>query len=546
MTDHLPPAAPTPPTPPSPVRSLAPFGVPVFRVLWIAGLVSNIGSWMQTVGAQWLLVDSHSSPAVIALVQTASAAPVLLLAIPAGVIGELLDRRRILIVSQVAQFAVVTVLVVLTWLGETTPAVLLIVTFILGACAAVQLPSYQAIIPDVVPSRMIPAAASLSSVGVNIARAIGPAVAGLVVAQLGVTAVFIANAVSFGFFLVVLLLWRGYRPPPSRPEPFLDATRAGLRYVRHAGIVRRYYLRLLLFLLPANALWALLPVLASGRFGLDAGGYGLMLGALGAGSIVGALILPSLRRRAGAGGTIMIAFLLYGVACVALPLIPSIWAALVALILAGMGWIGVLATFNGTVQAFLPPWVRTRGLSVYQLVLFGGTAAGAALAGLLGGMIGSVVVVVVAGACVIALGLVQLVWRLPSTEGIGRAIVTADGVHDRDGASIDPDSPVVVVIRYVIPDDALPEFLATMAQLRESRRRTGARMWRLLQDPLSPGSYSETYSFGTWREHDSQVRARTTEYDEQLSARARALSAAPVVVAHYLVADVPSGTRRAD
>lgn len=253
-------------------HSFAALSVPAFRLLWIAGLISNIGTWMQSVGAQWQLVDDGSSAAVVALVQTASAAPVLLLALPSGVLGEFLNRRRVLIVTQVVQLGASLALALLSGGGGLTPAALLTLTFVLGAAAAVQMPAAQAITSDVVPARLIPDAASLSSISVNVARAVGPAAAGLLIAQLGVTAVFIANAASFVLYLVALLAWRTYVAPLSRPEPFLDATRAGLRYVLHARVIRSLYVRLVLFLLPANALWALLPVLAQKTFGLGAAG----------------------------------------------------------------------------------------------------------------------------------------------------------------------------------------------------------------------------------------------------------------------------------
>ncbi|MEO5744278.1 MAG: MFS transporter [Terracoccus sp.] len=302
------------PAPAAPRSALAPLRLPVFRWLWIAAVVSNIGSWMQTVGAQWFLVDNQSSPTVIALVQTAAAAPVLLFGLGAGVISELFNRRRLLIGVQAFQVCVGVGLALLTASGAMTSALLLVATFLIGSANALQLPAYMALVPEIVPRPLIPDAATLSSIGVNIARAVGPAVAGIAIARLGVPFVFAVNAATFAVFLVVLVAWRDYRPPRQRAEPFLDAARAGLRYMRYAGVIRRLYVQLALFMIPANALWALLPVIASKQLGVDANGYGLLLFAVGTGAIAGAFVTGAARRRLGTSTLVMASSMVYGAA----------------------------------------------------------------------------------------------------------------------------------------------------------------------------------------------------------------------------------------
>lgn len=525
--------------------AFAPLGVRVFRLLWIAGLVSNIGSWMQTVGAQWLLVEQHSPAAVVALVQTAAAAPVLLLALPAGVLGEFLNRRTVLVVVQALQFAIVLVLAGLTWAGVMTPPLLLLVTFLLGACSAVQLPAYQAVVPDVVPGAMIADAAALSSIGVNVARAIGPALAGLVVAQWGITAVFLANAASFAVFLGALLLWRGYRPPAGRPERFLDATRAGLRYVRNAAAVRGLYLRLALFLLPANALWALLPVLASSQLHVDASGYGVLLGALGVGSIGGAFVLPALRPRWRTGTTVAVASGVFGLCTIGIAIAGELALTLVVLVIAGFAWIGVIATINGAVQSFLPVWVRTRGLSIYQLVLFGSTAIGAAVTGAIASAVGVGPVLLVCGVLLLLLGIGGALRPAIDTRDKGRGIVPIPltdvpmvaGEQDSDDDAVDPASAVLVVVRYRVTPERRSEFEQRMRFVGRSRRRTGAREWRLYTDREDPAVLVEAFSVGSWSEHLNQHESRTTEYDDQLLAHARELADGEPTVEHFLAVD---------
>lgn len=534
----------TVPAAPARVGTLAPLTVPAFRALWIAALISNIGSWMQTVGAQWFLVEQHGSPLLIALVQTASAAPVLLLGVPAGVIGELLNRRTLLIWVQATQVVIGGVLVVLTVTGEMSPYLLLALTLLLGAASAVQLPAYGAIAAEIVPTPFIPNAASLSSISVNVARAIGPAIAGALVSLLGVAFVFALNAASFAVFLVVLLAWRGYRPLPHGFEPFLDATRAGVRYVRNAGIIRALYLRLGLFIVPASALYALLPLLATDRLGLDATGYGVLLAGVGAGSIVGAFTMPRLRDAIGVNRTVLLCALVFGASMVGTAL--STWAALSVVILAvgGAGWIGVIATLNGAVQSFLPSWVRTRGLSIYQMVLFGSTAAGSALAGAVAGWSGSVLACLGAGVVVVLVALSQLALPLAATAHIARGRGELPLPQLESDADIDENAQTLVLVRYQIDEGNRSEFLTRMQLVEHSRRRTGARSWTLYAEREQPGVLVEVFDVGSWREHLSQHAERLTGYDQQVIHDAQIL-AVSVETAHLIATGPAPRTARA-
>ena len=534
-------------TPAAPIGAFAPLGITIFRWLWIVSTISNIGSWMQTVGAQWFLIEEHASPTVIALVQTAAAAPVLLLAIPAGVIGEFMNRRWLLIVVQAFQTAVALALVGLAATGILTPTLLLAATFLIGAASAVQLPAYQALIPELVPTPMVTNAASLSSIGVNVARAIGPALAGLVIAQAGIPFVFAANAATFALFLIVLVAWRGYTAPKVRREPFVAATRAGLRYVMHAGVVRRMFLQLALFIIPANALWALLPVYANDRLGLDSSGYGLLLAALGLGSIGGAFVIPRARDKWGTNRTVMGSTVLYGAGLAATTASTTLALTLPILLIVGAAWIGVIATLNGTVQAFLPAWVRSRGLSIYQLVLFGGTAIGAAVSGALGTAFGSTETLLGAGVVVVAVGLVLVVAPLHSTLGKDRAVITIPltdvppviGPSGSDevgtaGLAQDAEEPALVLVTYTVPTESRAQFLALTKNLERSRRRTGARTWRIYSPRENPAVLIEAFTVGSWREHLEQHETRSTGYDHEVVTAARALATGEPTTEHLI------------
>jgi len=546
MTNTSTSPASTPSAPHAP-SALGPLRVKLFRALWTASLISSIGGWMQTVGAQWFLVEHHSDAALVALIQTASAAPFLLLGIPAGVLGEFVNRRTLLIIVQACLVSIGVVLSVVTWSGGMTPVLLLAFTFLLGAGSAVQGPAYQALIPEIVPREIIPSAAALSSIGVNVARSIGPALAGLAIASLGIPFVFALNALSFAVFLVVLITWRGYTPPAHRPEPFIEATRAGLRYVWNAGVVRRVLVRLALFIIPASALWALLPLVASSQLGLDSNGYGLLLGALGVGSVGGAFVIPKARAKLGANVTVMIASAAFGAAIALSAISKSLPLTLGVLVIGGVAWIAVIASLNGSVQAFLPSWVRSRGLSVYQLVLFGSTAGGSAIAGFVAQTVGVIPTSVGAGIVVIAVAASQLIWPLMSTAGKERGVVTlpltdVPPVDDVAPLSISDAAETLVLIRYTVPLADRAAFVAQMQLVRRTRRRTGARQWELYNDREHPDVVVEAFSVGSWREHLSQHEERMTGFDQTELTKARSLATGEPQVQHLTQLDPSAPT----
>jgi MFS family permease len=515
----------------------APLQVKAFRALWIAVLVSNIGTWMQTVGAQWLLVRQPGAATLVALVQTAATLPVVLLALPSGVLADILDRRRLLIGVQLFQVAVGVALTVLTVAGQMPPALLLVFTFALGAGAALTAPAYQALIPELVPRSQLGSAAALSSVSVNLARAVGPAVAGLLVARVGVAAVFALNTLSFLFFAVVLMTWRhALDESTAPPERFVAALWAGGRYVRHAPVVRRILLRSALFVLPASALWALLPVVASQRLGLNADGYGLLLGALGVGAVGGAFLLPHIRTHLSTNMLLLAASLAYALAMAVLVLIDNVPVVALVLLPAGMAWLAVLSTVNASMQLFLPGWVRARGLSTYQVVVFGSQAAGGLVWGLLAQRTSLVVALLVAALVLLVSAATIPVRPLMDTAGLDRS--TAVYWPEPQLALVpEPDvGPVRVSITYTVPPEREGAFIEAMDDVRRSRRRTGATRWELFRQGEEPHRFLETYTVPSWQEHLRQHEGRLTGYDQEAEERAVALSDTPPVVVHLLPA----------
>jgi MFS family permease len=333
---------------------------------------------MQTVGAQWLLVGLPGAATLVALVQTADTLPDVLLAFPAGTLADAFDRRRLLILVQLFQVVVGTTLTAFTLTGHINPPLLLSFTFLLGAGGAMAVSPYQALIPELVPRNQLAAASALGAISVNLARAIGPAIAGLLIGSVGVGWVFALNTVTFLGLIAVLLIWR--RPidtAAQAPERFVSALRAGGRYLKYSPVTRRILFRLGLFVAPATAIWALLPLVAHQLLGLGAEGYGVLLGAVGVGAIAGAFALPRFSQRLSLNQLLVVASVAYGLAMAVLVTVHNPIAACVVLVPAGAAWVLVIANLNATLQVFLPGWVRARGLAAYQIVVFGSQAGGA-------------------------------------------------------------------------------------------------------------------------------------------------------------------------
>jgi MFS family permease len=515
----------------------APLRIAAFRALWFAQLGSMLGTWMQTVGAQWILVETPDSAALVALVQVATTLPMLLFALPAGALADIMDRRRLLVAVQLFQVAVGGSLSVLTALDLMPPTLLLTFTFLLGACLALTLPAYQVFVQELVPRDQIRAVASLGGVAVNGARAVGPALAGVLVAQVGAAAVFAVNAASALVFVVVLLLSRRPRPDAELPpERFASAMAAGGRYVRNSPVVRRMLLRIFLFVLPGAAIWALLPVVADDLLDAGSAGYGLLLGALGAGAVLGAAVLPRVGTRLSANQLLLVAGLLFAGSLVACVVVSDLIVLAVLLVPAGMAWLSVLMGVTGALQVFLPGWVRARGLSMFNVVFAGSQAFGSLLWGLLAQGFG-LVVTFVAAAVVMALGAATVaVWPLPDV---------AD--WDRDPAvywpepelTYEPDpreGPILVTVRYVVAPENEEEFLEAIELVRASRLRTGATSCALYRDGADPKVFALVGMYPTWEEHLRQHTGRLTGTDQEREELANALAIEEPTGAHYFPA----------
>ncbi|MEV0292347.1 MFS transporter [Nocardia sp. NPDC050710] len=500
----------------TPLSTWAPLRSPIYRALWIAQLVSNLGTWMQTVGAQWILVDEPNAATLVSFVQTAITLPVMLLSIPSGVLADLVDRRRLLLGAQSAMAALAAVLAIATATGHTTPAVLLTLLFLLGCGQALTAPAWQAIQPELVARDQITAVAALGSMNINIGRAVGPALAGVLISLSGPELVFALNALSFGGIVAVLTFWR--RPATDRKLPSerpLAALQAGTRFIRAAPAIRRVLLRSILFIAPASALWALLPVIARDKLGLSSSGYGLMLGALGLGAVLGAVGLSRIRALLTPTQRLTAAAVLFGLATAGTAMLRSMPLVLVLLVGAGLAWLLAMSTMNSTMQLLLPAWVRARGLSVYLLVFMGGQAIGSLVWGLVAGALGSVPALLIAAAFLAGSAL-SSVW-LPIRHNAEELDLTPSAFWPEPQLVVEPDpedGPVMVLRTYDVPPESVPEFMAAMVFVGRSRQRTGAMEWRLYRDVGVLDRYVEAFVVRSWAEHMHQHQVRLTAQDQ--------------------------------
>jgi MFS family permease len=503
----------------------APLRNQVYRNLFMAQLASNIGSWMQMVGAQWFLVAAHTSPTMVALVQTASLAPTLMLALPAGALADIFDRRRLLIVTTAYTMVAAAALTALTVTGVLTPVLLLVLTFAMGCGAALSAPPWQAIQPELVPREQIRSASALGSVTVNAARAIGPAIAGLVVAAAGPAAVFALNTVSFAGVIVALALWRRAPSGGAGPrEPFWHSFVSGGRYVKSAPIVRRILLRAGLFAFPASALWALLPLASAQHWHQGAAGYGLVLACLGAGAVAGVAVVPVLRKWLPDNALLAVSTLIYAAGTLACACLPFAFA-VIPLMLSGTAWLMTLTTLNTAAQLSLAPWARSRGLAVYLLVFMGAQAFGSVVWGAVASHTGLATSLVGAAVCLVVVAATVIVLPLhPCTGKLDREVSTAWPapqvvmMHEPD------DGPVLITTSYRVADDALAEFIEVMYDVGQARRRTGGHSWRLYRNGQHVELVVEQFVVPSWAEFHHQHTVRWLSSDHDHLARAVALT----------------------
>lgn len=501
--------------------SWQPLRQPVFRILWIATVVSNIGSWMNDVGINWSMLTLSADPLAVALVQAASSLPMFLFALPSGVMADIVDRRKYLLFSQLWVFIAAVGLTVLSLTGQVTPTVLLIAAFLLSTGAAMSSPPFQAIVPDLVEKSELGSAIALNSLGINISRAIGPALGGFILSLAGPWMVFMLNALSVLGVAWVLYRWKA-QPTIQRlpPEHFFPAVRAGLRYVHAAPVLRNVLVRTVAFFLFASAGWALLPLVARRELGLGPGGYGIMLACIGIGAICGAVVLPRLRQRFDPDRLMLLASLLFAATMLALAFIRHFWLLNAFEFFTGFAWIAVLSTLNLGAQRSAAKWVKARALAVYLTFFFGAMTLGSAIWGQLASHFTIPVALCAATAGMLLACLTGLRWRLNKDPDLNLGISGAGEIAP-DLAIAHQRGPVMVAYEYLIDPVDAHDFTVCIQEIRRVRRRGGALSWSVYEDVQQPGIFVETFVVGSWIEHLRQ-HERHTMNDLKIQQRVQA------------------------
>lgn len=521
----------------APASPWAPFGFRAFTLLWGATLISNIGTWMHEVGASWLMTTLNSSPAVVSLVQAATTLPVFLFALFAGTLADRLDKRRMLIFINAVLLVIVSLLAVMVHFDLVTPVTLILFTLAIGTGTAFMAPAWQAVVPALVPREALPPAIALNSMGINISRAIGPALAGVLIASVSLSSPFVINALSFVVIIAALVMWRDAPPVQKTSQPIVNAMMTGLRHVAHNASLKATLMRSFAFFVFASAYWALLPLVVRNVDGGGATLYGALLTLIGTGAVAGALALPKLRakldaNRMAAAGTIGTA-----AAMLVLALARDPVSAGAAALLGGFSWIAVLTTFNVSAQTSLPNWVRARGLAVNLMVFFGSMSAGATIWGQVATLTSTNAALVIA-----AIGLlmgIPLTWRFKLGQSEAQDLspsmhwpapevaLPEDGLTDR--------GPVMVTVEYKIDQAQTKDFIKAVEEWSQERWRDGAFEWHLYQSAEEPDLWIEAFSISSWEEHLAQ-HGRVSNADKDVQDHVRAFDTRETgpIVKHFV------------
>lgn len=493
-----------------PTPAPSPLAIPIFRAIWLASLASNFGGLIQSVGAAWMMTSLSGSPQLVALVPAATTLPIMLLSLWAGAVADNLDRRLVMLCCQFAMLFFSALLAISAWFGLITPWSLLAITFLIGCATAVNGPAWQASVGDMVPRSALPHAVSLNSMGFNLARSVGPALGGVIVAAAGAAAAFLTNALSYIGLIVVLLRWRPERPPQLLPRERLGvAMLAGVRYVSMSPKIQLILLRSAAFGVGASAVSAMMPLVARDILGGGALTFGALSGAFGVGAVLGALSTGRLRQRYSIEAIVRSASIALAAGTSLMAVSGWLPIALAGLLLAGAGWVMALSTFNVSVQMSAPRWVVARAVALYQMVAFGGMALGAWLFGTLAEDHGVVAALHVAAAMQFVAAMIGYVRPLAQAgeenldlHNLWKEPKTAVPIEPRSG-------PVVVTIEYRIPAGSVVPFLTAMSERRRIRRRDGAHGWSLLRDLGDPELWLERYHVSTWLDYVRHNSRRT-------------------------------------
>jgi len=510
--------------------------ISTFRWLWLATLVSNIGSWMHEVGAGWLMATLTTSPVMVALMQTATSLPAFFILLPSGALSDILDRRKYLLSANISRFVVALLIAALTLGGLIGPWSLLFFTLFFGINIAMVMPTWSAIVPELVPRSELQGAIGLNTLGMNISRVLGSLIAGVIIAWSGSGAVFVCNALCLVFIITVLLRWK--RVPPETtlpPERFTSAILSGLRFTRHSTALKHTIYRSVGFYFFASVMWALLPLIARDLLQGNERTYSFLFAAISIGAIGSAFLLPTLRRHMSNDHLITRAALVFAVGIGITATVHNNALAMLALCLCGAAWITVMTCAQTAAQMALPNWVRSRGLAVFQTFFMGSLAIGPVVWGGIAELSDLPTAMLISCVGLVTAALFTRRWPVSANDQLDHT-PSKHWQPPQPQIPVKPhQGPVMVTIRYEVDAAHLPAFLEQIQLLGRSRQRDGATFWEIFADATRPGSYLESYVVPTWLDHLRQ-HERISRQDAQVQTTIKDLlqpGSAPVIT-HYI------------
>lgn len=509
---------------------------PLFRALWTASLVSSLGTWIQQLANGWLMTRLQPEPLMVSLVEVANTLPMALLALPAGAIADMVDRRRYLLVTQSWMLLASATMGYLTYRGQMTAGLLLLCTFAMGMGVALNSPGWHSVTPEVVPRQSLSSAIALNGLAINGARAVGPALGGFILLAAGPAAAFFLNSASFLAVIVVLLFWNRPRvEPKAPPEKFVSALKVGVRHVRHSPRLRTALLRSTSFLVCSSSLWALLPLVCKDQFHYDPRGYGSMIASFGLGAVLGAVVvLPRLRQSLTLNQIVSGASVLFAGVLFCLSSLEGGWLPLLPMLLGGACWLCILANLHLVVQSAAPPWVLARAMSIYLLCFFAAASSGSFLWGLVAQSAGLMPTLRVASGLLLLISLGGLIAPLASSEAQN---LEPSKAWPHPDVTLEPPldhGPVLVTVEYKIEPQDAAAFREAAEKLRTFRYQNGVLQWGIFVDIADPTQYREVYLEESWGAHLRQ-HERVTTYETEVASQVYAFHRGPSMppVYHY-------------
>jgi MFS family permease len=485
---------------------------PAFRILMLGNVAILLGGWGQDIAVAWLMTSLAPEPMMVALLQTAIYLPFVVLSLPAGALADIFNRRTVLICAQIWMFFGVIILGLLTVSGAMTAWMLLVLLFLTGLGSAMYSPAWNALAPELVPREELESAIALGSASFNFCRGIGSAFGGFVVGTAGPGTAILINAATMIASLLTLIWWKPAPAESYQPaERVVGAMKAGMRYVRHSAALRAVIIKTIVVVACASAVWSFLPLMAKQQYGLDATQYGLVLSLFGIGNLLGAMLLPFVRKHLTMDLLYMVSALIFAAAMCALPFIHGFILACVTMFFAGLVWIMVTAALNAGVLTSVPAWVRARAIAVFLLTFQGCLAGGSLFWGTFASYTSMPMALLTASALLVIGTICSAPFKVISSEtnDLRSARSTPEPNIIKDPH---PDhGPVLVTVEYMIDPERMPDFRKTMAALEVLRRRNGAYQWYLFGDLAKAGRYVETFFVENWGEYRRHMQRGTVD-----------------------------------